>query len=407
MRFFAAFAAVAGLVLFSLPAVGGEPAPRSLQIIPEQQIPLTFSHTLHRTSGVACVVCHGSVQQSVQAADDNLPDHTICGLCHRMEQPAAAEMYPKAACSTCHEGFTDGTHEHVGPAPTFAPVAGAPRPAPVVIEAARLHFSHQLHLNGGIECTTCHEGIENATKATRAHLPGMDTCLTCHNGREAPDACTTCHLQGDGGRVRTDLGEAWDLLKPSGRFRPDDHFQDQWIRHHEAAARVDEESCNSCHKPQECLDCHDGVAKVRELHPADWVMTHGLEAMRTDLNCRSCHDAGTFCRDCHTRAGVKPGSFPGRTSDPPGNLQFHPEGWGGLAGEIPGAEHHSHQARRSLQSCESCHAQDDCLECHVFVNPHPRGWSEAPDNFRFGQGDGEVCMTCHQPGDPDVSRVGR
>ena len=125
MRFFAAFAAVAGLVLFSLPAVGGEPAPRSLQIIPEQQIPLTFSHTLHRTSGVACVVCHGSVQQSVQAADDNLPDHTICGLCHRMEQPAAAEMYPKAA-ATQIAASTSGSPSKCATAVKSSPEANKP-----------------------------------------------------------------------------------------------------------------------------------------------------------------------------------------------------------------------------------------------------------------------------------------
>jgi len=402
--------AAAGL-LFALaaPAIGDDtPAPpRSYVVYPDQQIPLTFSHTKHLQSGVSCVVCHGSVQASEQTADDNLPDHTICGLCHRMEQPNAAELYPEAGCEACHEGFTEGTHEHVGPAPRYAPVEGAPKPAPVVFEPARLRFSHKRHIDDGVECTTCHLGIEAATKATRDHLPEMGTCLSCHNGREAPDACTTCHLQGERGRLRTDLDHTWDALKPSGRFRPDDHFQDQWLRHHEAAARLDEESCNACHTAQTCLDCHDGVAKVRELHPADWVMTHGLEAMRTSLQCTACHDTQTFCRDCHAKAGVQPGSFPGRTSDPPGNLEFHPAGWGGRAGEIPGPEHHSHQARRSLESCTACHGQDDCLNCHVFVNPHPRSWAEAPEDFRYGQGDGEVCLTCHQPGDPNLSRVGR
>jgi hypothetical protein len=361
----------------------------------------------HLQFGVACVVCHGSTATSEQTSDDNLPDHTICGLCHRMEQPDAAEMYPESACATCHEGFVGGTHEGVGPPPLFTPDPALPGPAPVVIEPARLHFSHRIHSDRGVECTTCHIGIERATKATRDHLPEMGTCLSCHNGREAPDGCTTCHLQGDAGRIRRDLPHEWDLLKPSGRFRPDDHFQDQWLRHHEAAARSDEESCNSCHKPQECLDCHDGVAKVRELHPTDWVMTHGLEAMRTSLNCRACHDVESFCQDCHTKAAVRPGAFPSPFADPPGSLRFHPAGWGGVAGEIPGPEHHSHQARRSLESCVSCHEPDDCLQCHIVVNPHPHDWGAAPDNFRFGQGDGRVCLTCHQPGDPNLSRVGR
>lgn len=366
--------------------------PRSTVIYPEQQLPLVFDHARHLQMGVQCQLCHGPVMRSGSALDRNLPGHATCGICHAMTAPNAAELFPKAGCETCHVGFTAGRPEHL--APDKSPIPGSPTPAPVVVPAARLTFSHQRHLDTGATCADCHVGVERAAMATRDHLPSMVRCLQCHDGRKAPNACTTCHLPGEGGLVRTAM--EGERLRPAGRFRPDDHGRPDWIRQHESAARDDETTCLSCHKQSDCLDCHDGVQKP-VVHPGNWILTHGLEAQRRTLSCEGCHEPERFCKGCHEGASLQPGLFPSPTGDPPGSSRFHPAGWAGALGELPTTEHHSHVARRSLETCRACHDSTECVACHQFVSPHPAQWGEEPPGA--GRGDGTVCLTCHEPND--------
>jgi hypothetical protein len=264
----------------------------------------------------------------------------------------------------------------------------------MVLPPSRLHFSHKGHLDRGTDCKECHVGMEGVKVATRAQLPSMSDCLECHDGRKAPNACTLCHLAGDAGLVRTDLdGEA---LRPMGRFRPDDHGRGDWLHQHKIAARDDNESCRACHAQTFCLDCHDGVQKPA-FHPGGWQFTHGLEAQRRTLVCESCHEPELFCKNCHLELAVRPGAFPSPTGDPPGSSRFHPPDWAGVAGEIATAEHHSHTARRSLETCRACHDEADCTTCHAFVSPHPRSWAEG-DGWKSPT-DGAVCLQCHAPGE--------
>ncbi len=373
----------------------GWKGPRSEQIYPPQEIPLRMVHKRHLDNGLVCEVCHSSVLQSSQTADRNLPPHTLCAACHRAELPDAHDQFPRSGCADCHEGWTEGSHTQIGP--DLAPLPDAPKPPAIVMPAARLTFSHELHLAQGAVCLDCHKGIDQAERGTVEHLPSMYTCLGCHDGRKAPEECTTCHLQDPGtGRQATALGG--DPLAPSGRFRPDDHGDPEWLHRHEFAARADHDQCSACHEARVCLDCHDGVQKPQRIHPGDWQMTHGLQATRRDLECQACHDPQTFCADCHERVATSMGSFPGERGTPAGQARFHPPGWKGVLGEIPDGEHHSFQARRSLETCQTCHEPDQCVECHSFVNPHPDSYGDA-GSWRYGQGDGGVCRTCHQAGD--------
>ena len=145
-----------------------------------------------------------------------------------------------------------------------------------------------------------------------------------------------------------------------------------------------------------CLDCHDGVQKPA-FHPGGWVATHALEANLRTSACEGCHDPTLFCQTCHGELSVRPGAFPSPTGEEPGNRRFHPADWGGIAGEIPTAEHHSHQARRSLETCRACHEEADCSTCHAFVSPHPKSWAEG-EGWK-APGDGAVCLQCHAPGE--------
>jgi hypothetical protein len=404
-----ALVALCGVGLSLTTARGDGPVrPRSVDVYPEQSIPLRFSHARHQALGLQCVVCHGAAATSTDARDDHFPDHTICALCHPMQAPNAAELYPPSGCDDCHVGFVGGLPEHCGP--TGLPLPSSPLPDPVVAPPARLTFSHAVHVDAGVPCLECHVGVDGGDLGTREHLPTMADCMACHDGIQAASECTTCHLQGDEGRFLTDLGGG-RLLMPTGQLRPDDHTHPRWLQLHESPARADDSSCNACHAPQDCLDCHDGVDKRVDLHPADWTMSHGLEASRRSQDCYACHEVEADCQTCHRQAAVLPGSFPSPTRETdPGSLRFHPEGWGGDVGAIPGLDHHSHQARRSLDTCQSCHLGDEdrCIECHQSLSsPHPRSWLEEQGDWRYGQGDGAVCLRCHVPGDPNIAGTGR
>ena len=397
------------LAFFGSAGGQGSEGTRSELIYPPQQIPLNFSHQRHIEQGVQCLFCHDGVGDSQETRDRNLPGHETCGVCHLMQVPNAEKLYPPAACSTCHTDFSEGSHADLGAG--NVPLPDKPAPPAVVVPAARITFSHERHLDEGVPCLTCHQGVPSTDLATREHLPEMSTCLDCHNGGKAPGECTTCHLQGDGGRVLTQFEED-GLLFPAGRFRPDDHQDGRWLQVHQFAARVDEGSCSACHEAADCLECHDGVVKPEGLHPADWVMTHGLEAQRRTLDCQACHETETDCQECHRNAEVVRGPFPGGPgSDQEGLLRFHPEGWAGVVGEIPGADHHSHVARRSLETCEACHGGEDealCLDCHgTLVSPHPKSWGEEGAAGNFGQGEGSVCYRCHLPGDSQLNGLRR
>lgn len=402
-------AALAAITCLAGAAAALGAPPLSTAIYPEQSIPVQFSHQRHAALALQCVVCHGKVPASTDARDDNNPGHEICALCHPMQASTAADLWPPSACDDCHPGFTVGLPEHCGP--RGEPLPGTPQPDPVVVPPARLSFSHQAHVDLGTPCLDCHAGIDQAGLGTREHLPSMSDCLSCHDGHQAAAECTTCHLQGDEGLILQDLGGG-ATLQPQGRIRPDDHGQPRWPVLHESAARADIASCEACHPPQDCLDCHDGVDKRVDIHPADWTMTHGLEAMRRSQDCLACHEAEADCDSCHRQAAVVPGPFPSSVSaENPGSLRFHPVGFAGQVGEVAGAEHHGHQARRSLDTCQACHASDEdrCIQCHSTgqVSPHPRRWLEDQGNWAYGQGDGTVCLRCHLPGDPNIAGVGR
>ncbi len=400
----AAAAVVVGVATWAT-AAGVDPtkAPRSLDVYPAQELPITFSHTQHLAQGLQCVTCHAGATTSEQTRDHLVPDHQVCALCHLVQAPNAAELYPKAGCPACHQGLVGGTPAHVDP--KGIPRADAPQPARIDIPPARVTFSHKRHVDEGVPCLQCHAGVDEAALATRAHLPTMATCLTCHDGGKAPSECTTCHLQGDGGRFLTDLG-GLSAVRPAGRFRPDDHSDPRWLTIHRSAARTDEASCSACHDAGACLDCHEGLERRVDLHPADWKMTHGLEASRRSLDCLACHEVEAGCRSCHAEAEVTPDSFDGD------RLRFHPEGWAGTPGEIPDENHHSYSARRSLETCDACHGGDEgeelCLECHAgLVNPHPDSWEGDVGRWRYGQGEGTVCLRCHTPDDPALDGVRR
>lgn len=379
------------LVLLLLPvasaaallAPGVLAAPPSPVVIPPPRIPLAFSHPAHTKLGVKCSACHPAALKSIDAGDNLLPKEAICVTCHRLDAPDPARAFPKSTCETCHPGFKGTRETRNDPR--------AAKPAPVTLPAPRLRMTHRSHTLLGIVCTDCHGNMERQTSPSRGgwseSIPSMGKCLECHNGNAAPSQCTTCHLTGDDGRIVKVWPEG--NLAPSGRYRDDDHRDPAWNYRHAAAAR-DEAYCASCHAQNECLDCHAGVDKPQDIHPGNWILLHARDAMTRPADCFGCHEGGVGCQKCHETTGVTQSAAVegGRAT----THKVHPRGWADFA---VGPDHHANAAISSIDSCVSCHTEQECIRCHssrtLRVNPHPPGFN---GSFLRNRNDA-VCRKCH------------
>jgi hypothetical protein len=285
------------------------------------------------------------------------------------------------ACGFCHVGY-DGT---TGSSPERSSY-----PTP------RLHFSHQDHAAAGIGCTSCHRGIADATLGTRAHLPDMRACRGCHRRSEAaPDACATCHLSRPDGRLQTRFGD--QVMNPPAWLFGMNHDRDFLVRHRWVAADRAAE-CRSCHRPSDCVECHDGRIRTLTVHPGDFLTVHAQLARRAQPRCQTCHSPTQFCAECHARLGLATFAAQGARIEG----RYHPP----AAVWVSGPVLHGREARRSMTTCTSCHAEQDCTGCHgavgigAGVSPHPPGFRS--HCHRFWEQNAHACRTCHQDGDPSL-----
>ncbi|MBI4509285.1 MAG: cytochrome C [Deltaproteobacteria bacterium] len=378
------------------PALGRDPSPSKV-IFPVQSIPLSFSHADHLGQDkMDCAFCHEDAPGSTRASDKLIPKEETCEVCHEIERDKpgkeVAPGKPDAKCSSCHPGWD-----------------GVGMPPRVTIPVPNLKFNHKLHADRKIRCQECHGDLlaKGVGLATRENLPRMSLCLKCHDSRTAPSQCTTCHVTDVAGQIRTSFPEG--TLVPSGVLMGDAHDA-VWRTEHARVAVGKSRYCESCHRAEFCVGCHDGVVKPLDFHGNDYVTLHPVDARRNQPDCSSCHRLQTFCTGCHNRSGV--GTDP-RTSDfqRPSKEglaapnRFHPDGWWTtFERNARKSSHHSFQAQRNIRSCASCHREAFCMECHspaaFNVNPHPSGWTVrgTAANARcraLAARSGRMCLRCH------------
>lgn len=368
-----AIAATLGVVAGGVRGQDGLPSlvGRSL-IYPVQQVGLHMSHSHPAHRDLPCTRCHENAATSRRSADLLVPAERSCLPCHARDTRAPeGTTPPQARCATCHDQ-RNGT---VVP-PSFPP--------------PRITFSHAAHVTRGMACVACHARVQDVTVATTADLPGMRDCLRCHGGAQptAPTACRTCHLTEPDGVMRTRFPEG-ELTPPSWLLGMQ-HDAD-WIVRHRWVGADQGAACASCHRERECEDCHDGRVRSRRVHPSDWLSVHPPAARRDSPRCSSCHEPQRFCAECHARLGLSTTSAPVVRN----GARYHP----------PAAvwdRGHALEARRSMSSCITCHAERDCTACHGAagigggVSPHPPGFANGCAALLHANP--RACTTCH--GDP-------
>jgi hypothetical protein len=167
------------------------------------------------------------------------------------------------------------------------------------------------------------------------------------------------------------------LNVPVRRHPPPNHTAD-FVERHGVAASARPERCAACHVRQDCLDCHrPDAGRAGGYHPPGWLIGHPAQAYSRAVTCTDCHNTAQFCADCHRQSGVTAG---GRQ----------------LAGGFHDAKRaflggHGQAARQSLESCVTCHVENDCLACHRSFKPHGPGF----DGARLRSKNPEMCSTCH------------
>jgi hypothetical protein len=183
---------------------------------------------------------------------------------------------PVGQCNTCHTS-NDCLTCHVGSVPelvralparaeTRAPGVGVQGHAPgshdsrffmkahATLAAADDRGCQTCHTESF--CVACHDGPSNGgyhpqdfVSRHPAEAFGQDAeCSACHN---TAVFCRDCHVQSG--------------LSSSGRLGAGYHTAEPlWLLRHGQAARQNLESCSSCHKQRDCLQCHSvlGAFKV-------------------------------------------------------------------------------------------------------------------------------------------------
>lgn len=354
---------------------------------------IKFSHAYHLNEvGMACQDCHDAAGTSRFSSDNLLSKKANCQACH--------EEQLETNCTFCHTSDDPSTY--------------------VAFQSPRreLIFNHDVHVNGqSMECQTCHQGLESMTIATAKSLPAMATCNTCHNDVTVSNACETCH---------TDFAA----------LRPQEHNRTNFITEHKFLARMQDETCMTCHTESSCQDCHNnpgllqtgtdgrelvsprasritandraqGMA-LKQVHDLNFRLTHGVSASAKTADCATCHSTETFCSTCHMAGGnVTQNQFLPRTHL---TVNFATIGVGSGGGL------HAQLARRDIESCAACHdaqgADPTCITCHLDSDglkntdprTHPRGfmgdvrgdWHSDP---------GSSCYVCHSDRNAHVGGI--
>lgn len=282
-------------------------------------------------------------------------------------------------------------------------------------------FPHGVHQRAKIDCLVCHEEIYDAKTLQGNFLPKEKKCLECHEEKKQQGQCDFCHKDprhpgsyrkkeptlkiGHAGHielVKEDCSRCHTSLPEPGR----------------PVAAPTMAGCLGCHahkqeyKNGQCQACHTDLShypiKPVSLfsHQGDYVHVHGREARASQTACATCHEQ-TFCADCHastvpTRIEIK---MPEKTDSD----FIHRDDFLGR---------HSIEASGDPASCQRCHGQSFCQNCHARQNlttdgvnphdPHPPGWSVSGSPQFHGteaRHDINRCASCHDQG-PRTNCIG-
>jgi len=298
-----------------------------------------FSHRVHVVDQeLDCESCHVDAQSE---ESPGMPALAQCALCHA-ELDAEKPPERKVEVFFGAQGYLAARRGALGDEPIF---------------------SHVGHIAAGLECASCHSGVEQNDDVLTLARASMASCVECHEQRQAPNDCASCHTQ-----LRVDVA-------------PPSH-DGNWIRAHgpTVCARDDATAsqCSMCHSEANCVSCHNEMPP--ESHTNFFRLRgHGIVASLDRASCMTCHQEDS-CTQCHM-------------SSPPST---HTGAWGAPVN----------------QHCVGCHfpvQNEGCVVCHLATPSHASAAPKPPDhnpamNCRQCHGvdqplphvdNGDNCNLCH------------
>ena len=181
-------------------------------------------------------------------------------------------------------------------------------------------FEHRVHLEKGVGCNECHEGIFTAGDEGPLHLPEDQVCYRCHEKPHVAKDCRTCH----GGRQHdTALVDARVHL----RFAHDAHLptvKGNCMRCHQGIAEPNERAmptmgtCLACHAHEDqfetsrCSTCHQDLAaeqarrdeEVRQIYKTIGRMS-GMDVDAIERKAQADREAEARAKAAATQAAPK------------------------------------------------------------------------------------------------------
>lgn len=414
----AAASLVLGVVLLAVVTV---PAPAQVYGRPTVE---AFPHKRHGRLFPTCTGCHAGATTGDTLAV--MPPPSLCAECHdgiikpRVPYVGAPTRHdflrfvhkdhatrvdaPGRYCQTCHA---------VAPGADWMDVRRAP---PEICQSCHATIATG-HLSADSRCAKCHLAAAASKTLTAAHLsslpkppshnvdryllkhnPDKDTdvsmCAICHTR----ESCARCHVNAADVKAITSLlpdARVAAMLRGKGAtyLTPDDHRADSWSSSHGRTASSNTRRCGACHAQPSCTVCHTGtigMSVIRRL-PDGLTSLPGVQLVIPRRVVRP--EAPTGSDPTSGMRVALPHADPTRTVVRPHPLGFDKK--------------HASAAGSGRFTCEGCHAQRFCSDCHAgesrrnfhgvnFVARHARD-AYGRDIECAGCHNAEVfCRGCHQ-----------
>lgn len=176
-------AAVGGVssLLFVVVATWYYATPDYMEVGYQPIQPLPFSHQIHAGMlGMDCRYCHTDVEQSHEA---NIPTTSSCMNCHAV----ASEQSGLLRLAVSADGTSPSAHWTNPALQTLRTHHANEEPIPwrrVHKVPDYAHFRHNVHIQAGVSCYSCHQRIDQMPVVYQAESLGMGWCLDCHRNPE-------------------------------------------------------------------------------------------------------------------------------------------------------------------------------------------------------------------------------
>lgn len=281
-----------------------------------------------------CQACHQQRRPSSHLRPDWLKFHfgnaadelRTCDTCHTPDY-----------CADCHRFTRHDTAWLQKHGTTLTRFGATKRFGAVTLQ----QLCFQCHTKPS--CDECHRGALPESHKAPDFLQRHGTLVNAmENPTDRRQDCSTCH-------TASFCANCHMGAKPQSHERPNfvvrrvDEARQAKSGHALETLRKGAQSCQTCHAPSFCANCHGTPMP----HPPNFVARHVQEARKDMALCRRCHNWNEpKCYRCHSE---RP---PSHTPD---FRQTHPQRLadGGV-------------------SCQVCHGRNGCTDCHKLPMPHPR-----------------------------------